>query len=322
MNPHTSSESTPAPAANPHAADIPAGAPALQPLVVRRLGVDLSQGFARHWNGGNAFTTAFCNALSMSFPVGEQFFIDAVREGAKHLPDTPQNAGLREVARGFIGQEATHRHLHGLFNAQLERQGLINHWARRAEARIRYGREKLYGTSERPYLHELAITAAYEHYTAIFGDLVLGSVDQPGDWFREADEPLRTLWRWHAAEESEHKSVAFELYQRLGGNHTWRMRWFRYVTFLFAVDAARQTVNNLWHDGTLFKPSTWVAGARFLFGRFGAVWRIAAPARDYRRRDFHPEQQGDPQQATRWLNAHASQWTAVGAHPPQVPVAA
>lgn len=52
-------------------------------LTVRRLSVDLSQGFSRHWNGGDAFLTAYANALSMSFPVGEQSFIDAVKAGAK-----------------------------------------------------------------------------------------------------------------------------------------------------------------------------------------------------------------------------------------------
>ncbi len=90
-------------------------------LTVRRLAVDLSQGFSRHWNGGDAFLTAYCNALSMSFPVGEQFFIDAVKSGAKALPDTPENADLHQVVKGFIGQEATHRHLHGLYNAHLEK---------------------------------------------------------------------------------------------------------------------------------------------------------------------------------------------------------
>ena len=63
-------------------------------LTVRRLSVDLSQGFSRHWNGGDAFLTAYANALSMSFPVGEQSFIDAIKAGAKQLPDTPENAEL------------------------------------------------------------------------------------------------------------------------------------------------------------------------------------------------------------------------------------
>ena len=52
-------------------------------LVVRRLLIDLETPFAQRWNGGDAFRSAFFSALSMSFPVGEQFFIDAVREGLK-----------------------------------------------------------------------------------------------------------------------------------------------------------------------------------------------------------------------------------------------
>lgn len=281
-------------------------------LTVRRLGVDLSQGFSRHWNGGNAFLTAFCNALSMSFPVGEQFFIDSVREAAKHLSDSPGHQALRETVRGFIGQEATHRHLHGLYNAHLEKQGLINHWGPRAARRLEIGRRKMFNTSEKGYLHELAITAAYEHFTALFGDLTLENIDQPGDWFAQAEEPLRTLWRWHAAEESEHKSVAFDLYVALGGNHAWRVRWFNYVLLQFTLDTLRQTINNLWHDRTLHKPSTWVGAVRFLLGRQGLVRRIARPLRAYRQPGFHPTQVGHPDAAAHWLSRHADLWKAVG----------
>ena len=88
-------------------------------LTVRRLRVDLETPFARHWNGGDAFRTAWFNALSMSFPVGEQFFIDAVRDGLKALPAAERERFAAEV-QGFVGQEATHRRIHALFNAQLE----------------------------------------------------------------------------------------------------------------------------------------------------------------------------------------------------------
>lgn len=281
-------------------------------LTVRRLGVDLSKGFSRHWNGGDAFLTAFCNALSMSFPVGEQFFIDAVRAGAKQLNDCPEHQALRETVRGFVGQEATHRHLHSLYNAHLEKQGFINHWGPRAARRLEIGRQKMFSTSEKGHLHELAITAAYEHFTALFGDLTLESMDQPGDWFAQAEEPLKTLWRWHAAEESEHKCVAFDLYVALGGNHKWRMRWFNYVLLQFTLDTLRQTVNNLWHDRTLHKPSTWMSAARFVFGRHGLVRRIAKPLMAYRRSDFHPTQVGHPDLASHWLSDHADRWKPVG----------
>ncbi len=288
-------------------------APSPTDLTVRKLAIDLSKGFSRHWNGGDAFLTAYANALSMSFPVGEQFFIDSVRNGGKQLPDTPENAELKATVKGFIGQEATHRHLHALYNAHLETQGLVNHWGPRALKRQEMGRRELFDKSDKGYLHELAITAAFEHFTAIFGDQVLESEGQSGDWFAHAEEPLRTLWRWHAAEESEHKCVAFDLYTRLGGNHAWRMRWFGYVCIQFSTDVLRQTVNNLWHDRTLHKPSTWWSAAKFLFGRHGIVWRSARPVWAYTRRDFHPMQVGSATQAAQWLRDHAHQWTAVGA---------
>ena len=56
-------------------------------LVVRRLLIDLQAPIATRWNGGDAFRTAFFNALSMSFPVGEQYFIDSVRNALQALPE-------------------------------------------------------------------------------------------------------------------------------------------------------------------------------------------------------------------------------------------
>lgn len=75
-------------------------------LVVRRLLIDLETPFTRHWCGGDAFRSALFNALSMSFPIGEQFFIDAVKNGLKTLPSEQQEKFRAEV-QGFIGQEAT-----------------------------------------------------------------------------------------------------------------------------------------------------------------------------------------------------------------------
>jgi predicted metal-dependent hydrolase len=281
-------------------------------LTIRRLSVDLSQGFSRHWNGGDAFLTAYCNALSMSFPVGEQFFVDSVKAGIKALPDTPENAALRETAKGFIGQEATHRRLHSLYNEHLLKQGLHNAWEPRTAKLIANAQQDFFSKSDKPYLHMLAVTAAFEHFTSIFGDLTLEDLDGPGDMFAKAEDPLKTLWRWHAAEESEHKTVAFDLYQRLGGNHAWRMKWFTFVAIQFTLDIIRQTVNNLWHDKTLHKPSTWWSALKFTVGPHGLVWRVAKPLMAYRRKDFHPNDVGSPTAAASWLSRHAHQWTTVG----------
>ena len=281
-------------------------------LVVRRLMVDLRQPLARHWNGGDAFRTAFANALSMSFPVGEQFFIEAVQKGLAALPAASISKEMHANTLGFMGQEATHRHLHGLFNAQLTAQGLRNHWEIRARARIASGRKLSQSQAkETQALNELAITSALEHFTAIFGEQTLRYQEGSGDWFLNADEPFRTLWQWHASEECEHKTIAFDLYEELGGSYRRRIFWFAYVVLIFLTDCVRQTTLNLWDDGRLMKPRTWWDGFLFLWGRHGAVWRCALPLMRYLRPHFHPSQEGNTQLAKKWLEAHANLWVKV-----------
>jgi predicted metal-dependent hydrolase len=267
-------------------------------LVVRRLLVDMEAPIARNWCAGDAFRTALFNALSMSFPVGEQFFIDSVRNGFKELPAQQQEKFRAEV-QGFVGQEATHRRLHSLYNGHLTALGLVNNWEGRARDRLKI----MEGVNVR---HWLAATAANEHFTAILADFMLHNADLLG----EQDARLKTLWLWHAAEESEHKRTAFDLYQALGGDHTWRIRWMRRVTIVFLIDTLRQTVNNLHHDGSLWRWSTWKSAGSYLFGKRGLVRQTYGPWKQYFRRDFHPDQQ-DSTASERWLAEHSDQFVPV-----------
>jgi predicted metal-dependent hydrolase len=269
-------------------------------LVVRRLLVDMETPISRHWCAGDAFRTALFDALSMSFPVGEQFFIDSVRNGFKALPPEKQERFRGEV-QGFVGQEATHRRLHALYNEHLERLGFVNDWAPRAVKRLAL----LEGQDPR---HCVAITAANEHFTAIFADWLLHNPDVLGD----KDRRLATLWLWHSAEESEHKSTAFDVYRALGGSHEWRIRWFRRVTLIFLGDTLRQTIANLRRDGTLWKWSTWKSAASYLLGQRGLVRQTYRPWREYLRRDFHPSQQ-DSSAARQWLAVNMEHYIPVGA---------
>jgi predicted metal-dependent hydrolase len=268
-------------------------------LVVRRLLVDMEQPIARHWCDGDAFRTALFNALSMSFPVGEQFFIDSVRKGFQQLPPEQQEKFRAEV-QGFVGQEATHRRLHALYNAHLSKLGLVNEWEARARGRL----QALEGQDVR---HWLGITAANEHFTAILAEFMLQNPDLLGS----QDPRLATLWLWHSAEESEHKTTAFDLYQALGGSHEWRLTWMRRLTTIFLIDTLRQTVNNLHRDGTLWQLGTWTSAARYLFGKRGLVRLTFKPWREYFRRDFHPRQQ-DSSASRRWLAENQDQYVRVG----------
>lgn len=263
-------------------------------LTIRRLHIDLGSPIPRHWCGGDAFRTAFFNALSMSFPRGEQFFIDAVRRGVSSLPPD-QRAVFDTEVRGFVGQEATHRRIHDLFNGHLEAQGLVNHWEGRAERRQAT-------TALADPRHAVGITAATEHLTAILSEWGLAHPQ----WLCSTDQRINTMWQWHFSEEIEHKSTAIDVYLALGGSDAWRVRYYRLVTRLFLIDLARQTFNNLWHDGTWWRPSTWASAVRFLFGRQGLVPALRQPWKAYLMPHFHPSQMHS-EIAGQWLrdNHHA-----------------
>lgn len=268
-------------------------------LVVRRLLIDLETPFAARWNGGDAFRSAFFSALSMSFPVGEQFFIDSVREGLKKLP-AEQQAQMAAEVKGFIGQEATHRRIHELFNKHLSNMGFDNRFAARAMQRI----QKQAHLDTRMHL---AATAATEHFTAVFADWMLRHPEA----LAGAEPRLQTLWLWHSAEEAEHRCTAFDMYQALGGDHERRLKVFRFVTVIFLSDILRQTVRNLWHDGSLFHLQTWRSGARLLFAKDGLLRGNTALWRDYLREDFHPSQH-DASLSQAWLHDNTAQFTVVG----------
>lgn len=271
-------------------------------LTVRKLDVSLDHGFGRHWHGDEPFRTMYFNALSMSFPVGEQFFIDSVRAALPLLPPGDRHAALRESIAQFIGQEASHRHVHARYNAHLGTQGLVNHWEGWAHRRLaRAERRHLHP------LHRLAATAAYEHITAVLADSVL----RHADLMAGAEPAMRTLWYWHSAEEMEHKSVAFDLYRALGGGTARRVAWFAYVLAMFVLESSAQTLLNLHADRTLSRRATWTAGFGFVFGRRGLVVRTTIPLLRYFKPAFHPDDDDNRLLAQRWLAAHAHQWRAI-----------
>ena len=58
----------------------------------------LSEQLSKDWLDNDPFKTAFFNALSMTFPDGERFFIDSVR----HYKDEVKDPKLKKEMSGFL----------------------------------------------------------------------------------------------------------------------------------------------------------------------------------------------------------------------------
>ena len=274
-------------------------------MTVRHLNVDLSQGFERHWNGGDAYRSTLLNALSFMFPVGEQFFIDSVRRFAPQV----EAQGRTELSRDiklFVGQEATHRHLHQQYNDHLRRLGYSD-WVERTLRRV----IELF--SDKTPKADLAATAAYEHYTALLGDALL----RYPSWTAGMDPQLKAVWTWHAAEEAEHKAVAFDTYQAVGGGYALRVALYLFVTFEFFTYSFVQSMLMLHRDRQLFKWSTWRSALRFWWGRDGIVWHTIPHWLAYFKPGFHPWQHDNRDLLQRWQREHAGDYRAL--HSPAAP---
>lgn len=259
--------------------------------VARRLLVDLSAPFPVRWCGGDAFRSALLNALSLSFPGGEQYFMDAVRMGVDTLPPGPAREAMAGRARVFVAQEAIHRRAHAVFNERLDKLGLVNRFDARASAR-REAKRHL------PPLAHVASTAATEHFTAVFADWILAHPEALA-----GSGPLGDFWMWHCAEEAEHRSVAFDLMREMAVPEEIRIKAYKYITFVFMRDLAYQTLLNLWADKALSKASTWRSMWATCFSKDGLIRSNIPHWRAYFDPGFHPSH-GASDNADRWLDAN------------------
>ncbi len=248
---------------------------------------DLKQ-LPRYWYDNNAFKSTYMNALSCLFPEGERMFIDAVRDNKDKVSDPK----LLEQIKGFIKQEAIHGHEHHLFNEYLDSMGYP---ASKIEAFEK--KEKRLMRKWVPAIDRLALTCAVEHFTAIMAHDLLQHPERSDG----VDENFKQLWRWHAIEETEHKAVAFDVYQAVGGGYLRRMLAMVVVTVMFCLRASIVQGIFLWKDGKLFSPSTWIDGFKFYFGKDGLTRSIFKNYLDYYRTDFHPWDHDNREYLESWI---------------------
>lgn len=168
---------------------------------------------SRYFVEGDMAHSHFVAGLSGGFPAGEEAFIRSVRRYADQITDP----GLKKRVAGFIGQEATHGREHRRLNDKLVEMGYRIEWLEPTEKRLE---RQIRFENWLPSALPLAATAAAEHFTAVLAERLLSTPELqaiPGD------PEVWNLLNWHALEELEHKSVAFDVYRAVGGSERTRI---------------------------------------------------------------------------------------------------
>lgn len=246
-------------------------------ISVRRPEILLSQAVPRHWYAGEPFPTHFLDALSSTFPFGEAFFVRSV----SYYRDQIDDPVLTEQIRGFAGQEGQHSRLHDDHLALL-----LGHGYDMLASRNRLFDRFLRWQNRRQPRVSLAATAAIEHLTAILARQVLSDPDR---FTGEMHPEMARLWRWHALEEAEHKSVAFDVLMGVAPGLLRRRVVMALVTLELAFEVVLRSSYMLYKDGVFFRRQTWSQAWPFLFGPRGLLRGIGADYRAWYGRDFHPD---------------------------------
>lgn len=253
-----------------------------RPIPVRapRFGLDE---ITRGWLATDPLASDLVDALSLVFPEGERFFIRSVIAFADRYEADPE---LRARVRGFVGQEGRHGHEHDRMNRAIAARG------HDVAGYLRFYKGVMYGVVEpaTPKHWRLASTAALEHMTATLAEVALTT-----PLLESAHPELARLLRWHAAEEIEHRSVAFDVLQKVDPRLRTRAvgLGIGVGTLLFAWTTAFAMLRFEDRAGS-WRPRDARKSRRFWGAAQRTVPYVLRSLVRYLDRDFHPDEVTDP----------------------------
>ncbi|CAM3703982.1 metal-dependent hydrolase [Smaragdicoccus niigatensis] len=245
---------------------------------VRRLQFDYPIGSRfQHFVDGDLVMSHAVAVLSGMFPEGEDFFVRSVRD----LRDRVTDPELKAQVAGFIGQEVTHGREHRVLNERLGQMGYRSMKVDRHVRRLLRLVEKLNTRRRR-----VGVTAALEHYTATFAEVLL---EDPDAQRLLGNTEVRNLLLWHALEESEHKAVAFDVYRAAAGWEWLRIWIMRTTTVIFILEVVGHTALSMLRDRATYNPRTLIRSLAALRHNPFLKRHVWQRLRSYNRRGFHPD---------------------------------
>ncbi|RZF49877.1 metal-dependent hydrolase [Acinetobacter halotolerans] len=230
----------------------------------------------------NQFATIFFATLSVFLTYGE----DLVIETARHHRDLLKDPILKQRVTSLIGQEAIHSKLHNEFNDAIVELGYPVTLYRFLGSNF-----FKYIFLQFPQPLKLSLMAGIEHFTAVLAEYMM---KHEQNFYFSEDAKTRALWMWHMLEESEHKDVAYDVYEVLNGNYALRISGFAlaYFTILGLIPFSASLVPVFRKPQEMLTAKFWKdakRGVKLIFSpKDGVFGSTQGQIFDYLRKDFHP----------------------------------
>lgn len=186
-------------------------------MIVRYPRIDYSK-IRAHWAPNIAFAQ-HQNATSIIPAPIEPWLIKVLQIAMNKLPKGKDK--LRDDMAAFIGQESQHFRQHRMFNKVIAAQG----YPRLAEFEKSLADDLEGFLKQRSLKFMLAYADGFESLGAVQGGIWFGGLDH---LIEGADANAVALWKWHMAEEFEHREVCYQIYHALYSRGLWGKIWNGY----------------------------------------------------------------------------------------------
>lgn len=213
------------------------------------------------WYQQQPIVTHFMNALSIGIPETERFLVRATKPYLTLIKDE----ALLKQTQKFLNEELTHSLHHTKFNLDLKRNGYPVDFALKF---TKWGYQwipRLFSQKT-----QLAMAACFEHMTT-----TLVEYGFEKELMKENVSDVYDLFIWHAFEELNHRSGAYDVYQYIDGGYIRRVLSMMYVTFFFITGVftiqCRFVLSDIVHRRGI-KIKHWWYWTKFFFAKGGMFW--------------------------------------------------
>jgi predicted metal-dependent hydrolase len=232
-------------------------------------------------------------------PYLEPFLIDSMRDALRQIDDDDD---VRKAARGFMAQEGQHFRQHRRYNELLKAKGYPELAEIEKEMQASYDRMR----ARRSLAFRMGYTAGFESMTLGITRLL---VEQRHDLFRGADTRVGSFILWHMVEETEHKCVAYDVYQAACPGYWMRALGVFTGSLHVMWFSRRGYMTMLKKDGLWFSLRSrlrlWRRVTQVLVAVLPFLLRSAMPGHD-------PQQEPDPEWVRAWIEGYARYGTKDG----------
>ena len=257
------------------------------PITIRRIPFEFPDDINPHWHPREPEWSHVINGASLTMPYLEPFLIKTIQTAIPKITDP----ALQTDARAFCAQEAQHYKAHRRYNEILKANG----YPELAKIEGEMERDFQRMTENLSLQKRLAYTAGFETMTIAVTKWLVG---QRHSLFFGSDSRVASFVLWHMVEETEHKNVAWRVYQAATPGWARRAVGVLHGSWHVAHFSRKAYIAMLKKDGRWHRPTRrlrlWFFISRFFLAALPVILRGMMPW-------HNPARETDPAWVLDWI---------------------